>query len=86
LCSLFNDSLIDVINYNNKLYLVFEFLDRDLKRYIDTTVDNNTPISPMLVKVSITFSLPYSSRAHRRVNVQHHSFSLAIFNLMTDMK
>jgi serine/threonine protein kinase len=43
-------SLIDVVNYNNKLYLVFEFLDRDLKRYIDTMVENNTPIAPMLIK------------------------------------
>lgn len=28
-------SLEDVVSHNNKLYLVFEFLDQDLKRYID---------------------------------------------------
>lgn len=39
-------SLLDVVHYNYKLYLVFEFLDKDLKRYIDSikTVD------PLLVK------------------------------------
>jgi len=28
--------LLDVVNYQNKLYLVFEFLDQDLKKYMDT--------------------------------------------------
>jgi len=29
-------SLLDVVNYDNKLYLVFEFLDQDLKKYMDS--------------------------------------------------
>lgn len=43
-------SLIDVVNYNNKLYLVFEYLDQDLKRYIDTMVESKNPIAPLLIK------------------------------------
>ena len=34
-----------------KLYLVFEFLDVDLKRYIETGNQNNTPMTSDLVKV-----------------------------------
>eukprot|EP01100_Stratorugosa_tubuloviscum_P009418 TRINITY_DN3956_c0_g1_i1.p1 TRINITY_DN3956_c0_g1~~TRINITY_DN3956_c0_g1_i1.p1 ORF type:complete len:296 (-),score=134.07 TRINITY_DN3956_c0_g1_i1:259-1146(-) len=30
-------SLLDVVYINNKLYLVFEYLDYDLKRYMDST-------------------------------------------------
>eukprot|EP01122_Echinamoeba_exundans_P010274 TRINITY_DN3809_c0_g2_i1.p1 TRINITY_DN3809_c0_g2~~TRINITY_DN3809_c0_g2_i1.p1 ORF type:complete len:306 (+),score=85.05 TRINITY_DN3809_c0_g2_i1:128-1045(+) len=43
-------SLLDVVNYNNKLYLVFEFLDQDLKRYIDTMLEAKNPIAPLLIK------------------------------------
>jgi serine/threonine protein kinase len=39
-------NLLDVVHYNCKLYLVFEFLDQDLKRYMDM-VDR---LDPMLVK------------------------------------
>lgn len=46
-------SLLDVVNYNNKLYLVFEFLDQDLKRYIDTMLEAKNPIAPLLIKVRI---------------------------------
>jgi len=38
-------NLLDVVHYNNKLYLVFEFLDQDLKRYMD-----NYQIDPILIK------------------------------------
>jgi cyclin-dependent kinase len=48
--------LIDVINYNNKLYLVFEIMDRDLKRYIDSIMDNSSTISPLLVKVQLVLN------------------------------
>lgn len=40
--------LLDVLHSENKLYLVFEFLDQDLKRYMD---DVNEPIDTLLVKV-----------------------------------
>jgi len=32
-------SLIDVIHTNRKLYLVFEFIDMDLRKFMDSTVD-----------------------------------------------
>lgn len=38
---------------DQKLYLVFEFLDMDLKRYIDVGNQHGTPITLDVVKVSI---------------------------------
>jgi cyclin-dependent kinase len=43
-------SLLDIIHVEQKLYLVFEFLDVDLKRYIDNANQSHTPISPKIVK------------------------------------
>lgn len=40
-------NLLNVESHNNKLYLVFEYLDQDLKRYIDSV---HEPIEPLLVK------------------------------------
>ena len=39
--------LIDLIHGEKKLYLVFEFLDHDLKKFLDL---NNGPLPPQLVK------------------------------------
>jgi len=39
--------LLDVLHSENKLYLVFEFLDQDLKRYMDSVRE---PMSALLVK------------------------------------
>eukprot|EP01121_Diplochlamys_sp_Union-15-3_P016097 TRINITY_DN5416_c0_g3_i1.p1 TRINITY_DN5416_c0_g3~~TRINITY_DN5416_c0_g3_i1.p1 ORF type:complete len:304 (-),score=36.04 TRINITY_DN5416_c0_g3_i1:90-1001(-) len=39
-------NLLDVINFSQKLFLVFEFLDQDLKKYIDTV----PVLEPLLVK------------------------------------
>ncbi len=48
-------SLLDVIHNDNKLYLVFEFLDLDLKRYMDMVkkeeAQGNQGMTPMHVKV-----------------------------------
>jgi serine/threonine protein kinase len=44
-------SLLDVIHNDSKLYLVFEFLDLDLKRYMDSTFPNG--MDKMLIKVSV---------------------------------
>src|SRR5882757_7438973 len=43
--------LLDIVHADQKLYLVFEFLDVDLKRYIETGNQNRTPISLQIVKV-----------------------------------
>jgi serine/threonine protein kinase len=37
-------SLLDVVNYDNKLYLVFEFLDQDLKKYMDSVTIVSSPL------------------------------------------
>jgi len=42
--------LLDIVHADQKLYLVFEFLDVDLKRYMEHQNTNGTPISPELVK------------------------------------
>ncbi|KAL1676420.1 kinase-like domain-containing protein [Schizophyllum commune] len=42
--------LYDIVHADAKLYLVFEFLDVDLKRYMETLNQNKTPISDHLVK------------------------------------
>jgi serine/threonine protein kinase len=42
-------SLLDVLHNDSKLYLVFEFLDLDLKRYMDSTYPNG--MDKMLIKV-----------------------------------
>jgi len=44
-------SLLDIVHADQKLYLVFEFLDVDLKRYIETGNQIGKPISPPIVKV-----------------------------------
>ncbi len=47
-------SLEDVLMQENKLYLVFEFLSMDLKRYMDT-IPSGQYMEKQLVKVRITF-------------------------------
>ncbi|KAH0580416.1 Cyclin-dependent kinase catalytic subunit [Termitomyces sp. 'cryptogamus'] len=42
--------LLDIVHADQKLYLVFEFLDVDLKRYIETGNQNRTPITLDIVK------------------------------------
>ncbi|EJD48954.1 Pkinase-domain-containing protein [Auricularia subglabra TFB-10046 SS5] len=42
--------LLDIVHQDQKLYLVFEFLDMDLKRYMDTRNTRKDPISLDLVK------------------------------------
>lgn len=44
-----NQRLLDVIHFEKKLYLVFEYLDRDLKKYMDTAPPEGIPHE--LVKV-----------------------------------
>ena len=44
--------LLDIVHADQKLYLVFEFLDVDLKRYMEMGNQNRTPITKEIVKVS----------------------------------
>lgn len=47
---LFLNSLLDVLMQESKLYLVFEFLSMDLKKYLDS-IPSGQYMDPMLVKV-----------------------------------
>jgi cyclin-dependent kinase len=42
--------LLDIVHADQKLYLVFEFLDVDLKRYMEMGNQNRTPITQEIVK------------------------------------
>ncbi|KAL4255470.1 Cyclin-dependent kinase 1, partial [Pleurotus pulmonarius] len=42
--------LLDIVHADQKLYLVFEFLDVDLKRYMENGNRRNTPLSAALLK------------------------------------
>ncbi|KAF9530825.1 Pkinase-domain-containing protein [Crepidotus variabilis] len=42
--------LLDIVHADQKLYLVFEFLDVDLKRYMETGNQNGKPITAPIVK------------------------------------
>lgn len=48
--------LQDVIMQENRLYLIFEFLTMDLKKFIDTGVDQGAMMAPRLVK-SYTYQI-----------------------------
>ena len=43
------NSLEEVLHQDNRLYLVFEFMQMDLKKYMDSVKGN---INPMLIKVN----------------------------------
>lgn len=44
--------LLDIVHSDSKLYLVMEFLDMDLKKYMDTVGDKDG-LGPNMVKVSL---------------------------------
>lgn len=44
--------LLDIVHADQKLYLVFEFLDVDLKKYMELGNNSGQPISLDLCKVS----------------------------------
>lgn len=44
--------LLDIIHQESKLYLVFEFLDLDLKKYMDNVAHSKEGMGPDIVRVS----------------------------------
>ena len=66
--------LIDLIHGEKKLYLVFEFMDHDLKKFLDI---NNGPLTPELVKsylyqILIAINFCHSKRIlHRDLKPQN---------------
>lgn len=62
----FVSRLLDVLMQESRLYLIFEFLSMDLKKYLDS-IPSGQFMDPMLVKVSAFFHpmLPHSTRVVR---------------------
>ena len=54
------DRLLDIVHEEAKLYLVFEFLDMDLKKYMDKVIEvgDGDGLSADIVKVFVPFNLP----------------------------
>lgn len=50
-----NGRLLDIVHSEAKLYLVFEFLDMDLKKYMDT-IGEKDGLGPDMVKVKMLCS------------------------------
>lgn len=53
----FSCRLLDVIHTENKLYLVFEFLHQDLKKFMDASALTGIPLP--LIKVILFHSSPH---------------------------
>ncbi len=49
--SYLSNRLLDIVHADQKLYLVFEFLEGDLKRYMENGNKAGRPITPAIVKV-----------------------------------
>lgn len=71
--------LLDVVNMPNKLYLVFEFLDQDLKKYMDTVLNFDDKLVQSYIK-QLLEGLVY---CHRR-RILHRD--LKPQNLLIDKK
>lgn len=57
--------LLEIVHADQKLYLVFEFLDMDLKRYIDHGNQSGNPITLDIVKVIILLFSPSPLRMEK---------------------
>ncbi|KAF8590269.1 Pkinase-domain-containing protein [Ramaria rubella] len=85
--------LLDIVHADQKLYLVFEFLDMDLKRFMESGNSRGEPITPETVKKfthQLTSGLNYCHAhriLHRDLKPQnllidkHHNLKLADFGL-----
>lgn len=66
------ERLLDIVHADQKLYLVFEFLDMDLKRFIESGNSRGEPITLDIVKVSTCISY-FLYSAHARAAVTRNS-------------
>lgn len=72
--------MLDIVHSDNKLYLVFEFLDVDLKRYIEHGNHTGKPISLVITKVSCLLLL-FHSRAIVARSQYISSFTIAFMRV-----
>jgi len=64
--------LMDVIQAPNKLYLVFEFLDKDLKKYMDTVVMNESLVKSYMLQLLKGIAFCHAHRIlHRDLKPQN---------------
>lgn len=70
---LFGDRLQDVVHSDKRLYLVFEYLDLDLKKHMDSCPEFSK--DPRLVKVSIPFSATNQSSLSCNINMICYLFT-----------
>lgn len=56
LAILFSPRLLEVVHHDHKLHLVFEFLDQDLKMYMDAMTRGDRTLDRMLVKVGTSMA------------------------------
>jgi hypothetical protein len=74
--------LLDIVHADQKLYLVFEFLDVDLKRYMEAGNAQGEPITLELCQVMIFSSLPYTP-SFFSLSLSHFSAGLYANNAST---
>jgi hypothetical protein len=65
LTSLNTSRLLDIVHADQKLYLVFEFLDVDLKRYMEAGNSQGQPLSLELCQVRSSSHLSLSRHSSR---------------------
>jgi cyclin-dependent kinase 1 len=76
-------SLIDVLMEDNRLYLIFEFLSMDLKKYMDS-LPSEKMLDPELVRsymYQITAAILFCHRRrtlHRDLKVKNNNFNYLI--------
>jgi hypothetical protein len=63
--------LFNIVHADQKLFLVFEYLEMDLKRFMEEGNRENSPISPALVKVSSSGATYLDFSLDRRVKTPY---------------
>jgi serine/threonine protein kinase len=68
--------LFNIVHADQKLFLVFEYLEMDLKRFMEEGNRENNPIAPALVKVSTSRATPVDFLLRQRVKTRQRRQSV----------